>query len=270
MTVAFVLAGGGSLAATQVGMLRALVRSGVRPDIVVGTSAGAINAFCFAQHPTERGLDRLQHLWCGVRRRDVFPVNAWHIVAGLMGRRDGVVSPRRLRAFLGRHVGSGLLQDTTVPVHIVTTDLAEGQPVVLSAGSALEALVASAAMPGVFPPVVVGHRTLVDGGVTSDIPLLEAEELGATETYVLPTVGPSLPWQLPHGAVPVLLQAVSHLFGRAAATDLAQARGTVHVLPAPADGAANPFDFASTTHLIDASYQAAMAALAGTTAAQPV
>jgi NTE family protein len=252
-------------------MLRALTRSGIRPDLVVGTSAGAINAYCFAQHPTEKGLDRLQRLWCGVRRRDIFPVNAWHILSGLAGRRDGVVSPRHLRAFLGRHVGTGALQDTYVPVHIVATDLAAGQPVVLSRGSALEALVASAALPGVFPPVVVDNRTLVDGGVTSDVPIREAEELGATETYVLPSVGPSEPWELPHGAVPVLLQAVSHLFGRAAAADLAEARGQVHVLPAPAGGAANPFDFRATAQLVEQSYQAAMAALdSRTTAAQPV
>ena len=72
-TVAFVLQGGGSLAAGQVGMLRALLEAGIRPDMVVGSSAGALNAVAFAQNPTEAGLDELQELWARIRRSDIFP-----------------------------------------------------------------------------------------------------------------------------------------------------------------------------------------------------
>lgn len=262
MTISFVLAGGGSLAATQVGMLRALFEAGIKPDLLVGTSAGGINAFCFAQHPTGRGLDRLQRLWSRMRRKDVFPLDPVQFVTGLTGLRDGLVSADRLRAFLNRHLGTAHLEDTEIPVHIVATDLADGRPVVLSDGSAVQALLASSALPGVFPPVVVDDRSLVDGGVSVDVPVLQAEDLGSTVTYVLPTVGQSGPVGVPRGAIPVLLHSFGHLFGRAAASELAATRHEVHVLPAPTHAGANPFDFSATDELIEEGYRATAAALA--------
>jgi NTE family protein len=249
-------------------MLRALLEADIHPDLLVGASAGGINAFCFAQHPTLRGVDRLQRLWRRMRRRDVFPLDAVQVLAGLTGVRDGLCSPDRLASFLRRHVGTAELADTRIPTHIVATDLAHGQPVVLSDGPVLDALLATSAIPGIFPPVEVDGRPLVDGGVSVDVPVRQAEDLGATETYVLPTVGPSGPSSVPRGAVSVLLHAVSHLFGRAAATELAAARHDVHLLPAPAHDGANPFDFGATDGLIEAGYQAACDALAAEPAAQ--
>ncbi|HEX5406979.1 MAG TPA: patatin-like phospholipase family protein [Pseudonocardiaceae bacterium] len=262
MAVAFVLAGGGSLAASQVGMLRALTEAGISPDLMVGSSAGAINSYCFAEHPTEAGLDRLTGLWCGLRRRDVFPFRLDQILAGLVGRRDGIVPPDRLRAYLRRHVGSADLADTTVPTYLVATDLAAGEPMVFSSGPVVEALMASTAMPGVFPPVRIGDRQYVDGGITADTPIRQAEDAGATVTYVLPSVGPERPTTL-RGAVPVLMHAIGHVFGHVVATDVAGADGEVHVLPAPEQGRANPFDFRATARLIDEGYATAKATLAG-------
>ncbi|HWC79617.1 MAG TPA: patatin-like phospholipase family protein [Pseudonocardiaceae bacterium] len=261
MTVSFVLAGGGALAATQVGMLRALLEHGVRPDLVVGTSAGAINGFCFAREPDEAGLDRLTRLWQRLRRRDVFPLDPRFILAGLAGLHDGVASPARLQVFLRRHIGSAGLTDTEIPMHVVATDLASGEPVVLSDGPAVEALLATSALPGVFPPVRVNGRQLMDGGITADTPARQAEELGADVTYVLPAVGPGMPGEVPSGAVPVLLHAVSHLFGRTASTDIEAVHGEVHVLPAPVHEAANPFDFDHTGELIELGYAATTEAL---------
>jgi len=261
MTIAFVLAGGGSLAAAHVGMLRALTESGVQPDLVVGTSAGAINAFCFANTPTEEGLDRLQGLWTGLRRKDVFPLNAKDIVAGLAGLRDGFVSSDRLRAFLTAQIGDEQLEDTKIPVHIVATDLAEGEPVVISHGPAVPTLLASAAVPGVFPPVLLDGRPFVDGAVTADTPIRQAQELGATQFYVLPTVGVKAPSQLPKGAVPVLLRAIDQMFGHVVASDVASVRGEIHVLPAPKHGTTSPFDFRSTNRIIDEAYLAGRLAL---------
>lgn len=262
MTVAFVLAGGGALAASQVGMLRALTERGITPDLVVGSSAGAINAFCFAEHPTTTGLDRLERLWSQLRRKDVFPLSPGQIVAGLAGFRDGVVAPDRLRSYLVGHVGDADLTETRVPVHVVATDLAEGQPVVLSSGPAVDALLASTAMPGVYPPAVLDGRQYVDGGITADTPIKQAEDAGATVTYVLPAIGPEPARSKPRGALPVLLHAIGHLFGHAVATDLAAARGTVHILPAPAQGHANPFDFRATARMIRKGYELASDALA--------
>lgn len=262
MTVAFVLAGGAALAASQVGMMRALTEEGVAPDLIVGSSAGAINALCFAQQPNAAGLDRLQRLWGGLRRRDVFPLQVGQLVAGLSGRRDGLISSTRLRTYLTSHFGTADLADTAVPVHVVATDLAAGQPVVLSSGPAVDALLASTALPGVFAPVEIGGRFFVDGGVTADTPIRQAEDAGATVTYVLPAVGPESMSAIPRGAVSVMFHAIGHLFGHAVATDLAAAHGKVHVLPAPAQGNANPFDFRHTLRMIDEGYAMAKAALA--------
>jgi len=269
MTVAFVLQGGGGLAATQVGQLRALVEFGITPDLVVGTSSEALNAVAFAQDPTRTGLDRLERLWTGLRRSDVFPLDICgaltglvDVVTGLMGWRDGLVSPKRLRILIERNLTVVRLEDTVVPVHVVATDVASGQPRVLSAGPAVDALLASTALPGVFPPVIIHGSPLVDGGVAADMPIRQAEDLGATLTYVLPTYSPVPPRQLPRGAVPMLLRAISQVLGNVSATDLSAARSEVRVLPVPSHSVANPFDFGSAGRLITAGYEEAKAVLA--------
>jgi NTE family protein len=252
-TVAFVLQAGGSLAAGQVGMLRALLEAGIRPDLVVGSSAGALNAVAFAQNPTEAGLDELEELWGRIRRRDIFPFSPRHLVNGLTGRRSGLVSPDRLRALLARHIGVGRLEDAMIPVRVVTTDAATGRPAVLSSGPALAALLASAALPGIFPPVELGGRLLIDGGVAADIPILQAEESGATTSYVLP-MGSAGPSRLAQGALNNALLATRQLLSRITADDVAMTRGQVHVLPAPTIASVNPMDFRSSGQLIRDGY----------------
>jgi NTE family protein len=264
MPTAFVLASGGSLAAAQVGMLRALFEAGIEPDLIVGSSAGAINAVAFAQNPTPAGLDRLERLWSGLRRATVFPINAWDLIAGLAGRRDGLVSPRRLRTLLACGLDIELLEDTRMPAYVVATNAATGAPVILSHGSALDALLASSSIPGVFPPVPLDGRLLTDGGIAADTPVLQAEALGATECYVLPSVMPAAS-ATARGAMPFLARALNQMFDRAAATDLSAARGQIHLLPAPRHGDANPFDFRKTPLLIQQGYTATRSALANLT-----
>lgn len=268
MRIAFVLQGGGGLAATQVGQLRALWECGIVPDFVVGTSSGAINAVAFTQDPTEEGLDRMERLWTGLRPTDVFPFDVFslmtcvpNMVTGLIGWHDGLLSPKRLRRLIERNLDVSRLEDTQLPVHVVATDLASGQPIVLSSGSAADALLASTALPGVFPPVKIGGRPLIDGGVSAGTPIRQAEELEATVTYVLPTIGPAPPQELPRGVVPMLLRAISQVLGNASATDLQAARCELHVLPAPGGGVANPFDLRCAARLITAGYEEAKAAL---------
>jgi predicted acylesterase/phospholipase RssA len=254
-TVAFVLQGGGSLAAGQVGMLRALLEAGIRPDLVVGSSAGALNGVAFAQNPTLAGLDELQELWARIRRSDIFPFSPRHLVNGLIGRRGGLVSPNHLRALLATHMGIGSLEDTLIPVRVVATDAATGRPAVLSSGPALPALLASAALPGIFPPVELGGRLLIDGGVAADIPILQAEESGATTSYVLP-MGSADPIRSAQGAATNAFLATRHMLSRITADDVARARGEVYLLPTPATAisAGNPMDFRGSKQLIRDGY----------------
>ncbi|WP_347321681.1 patatin-like phospholipase family protein, partial [Ralstonia pseudosolanacearum] len=167
---AFVFAGGGSLGAIEAGMLRELVASGVMPDMVVGASAGAINAAFFACHPHMDGAARLEALWRGVRRAEVMPWS-WRVMLGMLGRRSThLVDAGGLQRLLNRHFAQARLEAAPLPLHVVATDMQTGAEVVLSTGSIVQAVLASAAIPGVFPPVRVDGRLLIDGGVANNTP----------------------------------------------------------------------------------------------------
>ena len=126
MRTAFVFAGGGSLGAVEVGMLRVLTAAGVRPDFVVGASVGAINAAYFAADPTSGGVDRLEEIWRAIRRRDVFPLSPVHVLARLLTGQGHIVTQTALRHLLERRLPYQRLEDAQIPCHIVATDLLAG------------------------------------------------------------------------------------------------------------------------------------------------
>ena len=253
MTIAFVLQGGGSLAAGQVGMLQALWESGIRPELIVGTSAGALNAVAFGQDPTAGGLEELRQQWTRVRRQDVFRIQPGPLFAGLSGRSAGLLSPQRLRTWLGAGLHIRDLDDAVIPTAVVATDADSGQTVVLSRGSAIDALLASTAIPGVFPPVRIDSRWLVDGGIGADIPLRQAEELGATLSYILPRASPD-PNVRAAGALNALLRASNQVLERSSHDAVAAAHHEVRHLPTPTSPGASPFNFRSTQQLIRDGY----------------
>jgi len=263
MTCAFVLPGGASLGAVQVGMLEALLEAGITPDFIVGTSAGALNGCWLAGHPDVDGVAELRQLWKSVRRKDVFPLSPLGAVRALAGRRDHVVSAGRLERWLSERVPFQRLEDATVPLHVMATDLMTGEPVVLSTGDIVAALLASTAMPGIFPPVSIDGRLLVDGGVTSDTPVPEAVQLGADVIYVLPTVGVER-GSRPRSAPGVALLALAHMLGHASDSEVAAsaATTTVYVAPAPATGSISPFNFDHSEELMDTGFAATRAWLA--------
>ena len=197
---AFVMAGGGSLGAVEVGMLRALLESGVTPDFVVGASAGAINGAFFASDPTPDGVARLTEIWCALKRRDLFPFSFANVI-GLLTGRDHACGHDGLRRLLQRHLPYRTLEDATIPIHVVASDLITGDEVLLSSGAAIDAVLASAAIPGVFPPVAIGGRLLVDGGVANNTPISSAIRLGATRILVLPTGFACALRQVPSNAI---------------------------------------------------------------------
>ena len=131
---AFVLAGGGSFGAIQVGMLRELVAHGVVPDLVVGASVGALNGIHFCCDPTPAGVARLEAVWCGLRRSDVFPVSPRHLLGVFTGAAS-LVDPSGLRGLVARHLSRRQLEDTVIPMHVAATDLLTGASVLLSSGS---------------------------------------------------------------------------------------------------------------------------------------
>jgi NTE family protein len=256
MTVAFVLSGGGALAAAQVGALRALYEAGIVPDLVVGSSAGAINAVAFAQDPTPAGLERMATGWIALSRRDVFPLRPDRVAAAVLGRRGGISDPSRLARIMTAGLPAADLEDAVIPVHVVASALTDGAPVTLSRGPVLRALLASIALPGVYPPVAVGGAALIDGQVAAGCPLRQAEELGATECYVLPTLPiAGVSAQPARGAPAVFARALAHLFAHNAQVQLAAAGGNVHVFAPPRPPRTHLTSFNSAATLIEAGYE---------------
>jgi NTE family protein len=151
---------------------------------------------------------------------------------GFLARRDSLVPDDGLRRLVERNVTFRRLEDAPVPFHVVATELTSGAEVLLSEGDVVDAVLSSAAIPGVFPPVRFGDRLLIDGGVTDNAPISQAKSLGADEVWVLPTGFPCSIAR-PRGALAVALQALSILVQRQLVVDLVRNHGDVDVWVVP-------------------------------------
>jgi NTE family protein len=255
---AFVLSGGGSLGAVQVGMLRALFEAGVRPDMLIGTSVGAVNAAWVAGRPEPDGMTELEDIWLGLRRQDVFPLSPMTGARGLLGRANHFISSSSLRAVLETHIPYRRLEEAAIPVHIVATELKSGRATILASGPAVPALLASCAIPGVFPPVEIGRRDYVDGGVANHTPVTVAIELGAEKIYVLPV---GYPWlnREPTNALGMALHALARIVEQKLEAEVTANRDVadIHLLPAHDLADISPADFSHTRALIEWGYSAA-------------
>lgn len=143
---AFVLAGGGSFGAIQVGMMHSLAAHGISPDMVVGSSVGALNGAYYAGDPTLKGVLQLETIWRGLKRHDVFPVT-WRTLLGFLWRRDFLIPHAGVQKLIDDNLPYRNLEDAKLPLHIVTTDIVSGDSVVLSEGPAAQAIIASTAVP---------------------------------------------------------------------------------------------------------------------------
>jgi len=182
---AFVFTGGRSLGAIQVGMLRVLLSSGVKPDFVVGASVGAINASYFVGAPNAAGVATLEQIWSGLRRADIFPFSLASAF-GLIRHQGHIVDPSKLRRVIETNLLYSRLEDAQIPLYIMATNQ-QGTGIRLSNGPAVDAILASTAIPGVFPPVNVNGEALMDGAIAANTPVRLASELGASRIIILPT-----------------------------------------------------------------------------------
>ena len=255
--VAFVLAGGASLGAVEVGMLRALYERGIAPDFLVATSAGALNgAFLASRTQTVETADALGDIWRGLRRGQVFPVNLVTGLLGFLGARDHLVPDRAMRRLITRHIEHDRLEQLPLELHVVAVDVVTGEEVRLSRGSAVEAVMASAAIPAVLPAVAWERRELMDGGVANNTPISHAVQLGASEIYVLPTGNACALNEPPHGALAMALHALSLIIQRRLIDDVETHKHQTKlvVLPPPCPLSIQPIDFAHAGLLIDVAY----------------
>jgi NTE family protein len=256
MTTAFVLSGGASLGAVQVGMLRGLAEQGITPDLIVGTSVGAVNGGWIASRPDVNGIDALADLWRSLSRKDIFPTHPISGLLGFVGRSSHLVPNSGLRRLLTDQLEFARLEDAPIPFHVVATDVVSGTDVLLSSGDAVDAIAASAAIPGIFPPVNINGRDLMDGGVVNNTPLSHAVALGADRLWVLPTgYSCDLPGS-PQTAMTMALHALTMTVNHRLAIDVARFEQEVdlHVIQPLCPVATSGADFSRAATLIERSH----------------
>jgi NTE family protein len=260
MPTAFVLAGGASLGAIEAGMAEALYERDIRADWLVGTSAGGLNASYLAGRPqTVAAARSLQDAWRGIRRPDVFPFRPRTFLGGLAGRRSHLFPNDGLRRVMERFVAFDRIEAAAVPFAVVVCDLLTGEERLVEEGPALDALLATSAIPGVYPPVRIAGRLAVDGGAANNTPLAVAIERGFDEVYVLPTGVATRLDRPPRGALAMAVHAAMLLLHARLRQEIQQLRdrARIVVLPPPWPLDVLPSDFSQADRLIETSRELA-------------
>jgi NTE family protein len=250
--VAFVLGGGGSLGAIQVGMLRALRQRGITPDLVAGTSVGSVNGALVARDP-DTAADRLAVLWSRMTRASVFPGGPLNQLRTLRKHRNYLFSNDGLAAVLIDALGADAdFADLALPFGAVAVDAATGLPVSLRSGPLVPAILASSAIPGIYPPVELEGRVLYDGGVLANVPIRQALVMGARSLVVLDCAFPGHLPDVPGTMAETLLFWATLGMRNQALLEAEVAAVTVPVvyLPGPAVRAMTPLDFGHTPELV--------------------
>lgn len=254
MTTAFVLSGGGSLGAVQVGMMQTLADRGLHPDFLVGASAGALNAAYVAGHGFHHDtLDDLARIWTGLRRQSVFPFAPRQHLFALAGARSALCASDGLRRLIDAHVSFDRLEDAALPVHVVATDVLSGAEVLLSTGDPGPAVLASASIPAVLAAVQIDGRMLFDGGVADNTPISQAVALGADRIVVLPAGVACALEAPPRSALATAVHALTLLIEQRLVHDVAAYHDQVEliVLPPLCPLAVSSLDFRRAGELIN-------------------
>jgi NTE family protein len=256
--VGFVLGGGGSLGAIQVGMLRALAEHHLVPDLVIGASVGSLNGAALARDP-ERAVDLLPAVWSSMTRERVFPGGLIGEAITLERTHDHLFPNSGLAEVITEHLGATTtFRDLAVPFAAVTLDVATSSAYVIDRGLLRPALLASAAIPAVFPPVEHDGRLLYDGGVVANVPLREAIARGARSLVVLDCNFPGHVPPVPETLAEIVFFTVLTVMRGQAVLEapLAAEHVPVVYLPGPAVQQISPLDFDHTDLLVTNAYDA--------------
>lgn len=270
MTTAFVLGGGGVLGAAEVGMLRALLERDLTPDLVLGTSVGALNGAMVAREPEPGVVEKLTALWQGAseQTQQVYGDSPLRTVRRAMSTGTHLWSAKPLKQALVEELGDVTFEELPVRFQVCAASIERAAEHWFTSGPVVDAVVASAAVPGLLPPAKVGDEHYLDGGIVNSIPLGRAVQLGATRVFVLqvgridrPLSVPRRPWEVAKVSFEI---ARRHRFHR----ELAELPEGVeaHVLPARGtssrdDGIRGARDFSNVQQRIDETYAASVAYL---------
>ena len=265
---AFVLGGGGLLGAVEVGMLRALFERDVRPDLVLGTSVGAINGLVVASDPAPAAADRLLDLWGSVGdANEVYSDRTWRQVRRAVRTGTHLHSAKPLRERLEQEFGELTFEELTVEFQCCAASIERAAEHWFTTGAVVPAVVASAAVPGLLPPALVDGEHYLDGGIVNSIPVGRAAQLGADRIFVLqvgridrPLTAPRKPWEVARVSFEI---ARRHRFVR----EMAELPDGVvaHVLPAAGSASDDSLtayrDTSQVAGRIEAAYDASLAYL---------
>lgn len=256
--VAFVLSGGGTLGAVQVGALRALAEGDVQADVVVGSSVGALNGAAYAQGSGAANISRLQRAWLAAGEDQVFHRSRMWEIVHFATRRESIYEHNGLASVIDSAIDFSDLAESPVPLGVVVTALSGDPERCYWQGPARELLLASSALPGVFPPVHLEGTEMIDGGVINNVPVSHAVAAGATSIFVL-LCGPRLSEIDAFGPRPIdrVLAALALARKARVLHDLDQLPDDVEaaVIPGPTTGRLFYSDLSHTAELIERGYQ---------------
>jgi NTE family protein len=266
VTTAFVLGGGGVLGAAEVGMLRALFEREIGPDLVLGTSVGALNGAMVARDPTPAVIDRMAGLWTSAAANgDVYGDRRLRTVRRAVATGTHIYSSKPMTERLREEFGELTFEELPVRFQVCASSIERAAEHWFDSGPVVQAIVASAAVPGLLPPVRIGDEHFLDGGIVNSIPVGRAVQLGADRIFVLqvgridrPLKPPRKPWEVARVSFEI---ARRHRFAR----EMSELPEGVeaHVLPARGTSSRDDSllahrDFAGVQRRIDATYQASL------------
>lgn len=256
--LAVVFSGGAALGAFEGGVVDSLARSGVRPSLLVGTSIGALNAAFWAFHSDPDVGTAITANWRTAASAHIFPRWPTSIVLRLVEDRP-IATPAHLFQFLRSTFGEELaIEDAAIPLAIVAVDIVSGAPVVLRKGPLIPALMASAAIPGIYPPVQIDDRLLADGGVVANADLEAVVEAGIEDAVLVDLIHPSDGDQL-NGTRAMIEQAITIAMARQTELEirLFEDRVRLAVIRLHLPYQPEPWDFASVDDLLALGRQSA-------------
>ncbi len=260
--LAFVLSGGAAYGATQVGMLQALSEVGIVPDMVVGTSVGALNGIRYATEPST-AIDNLTQIWASMKPSRIFGSRT-KVGSAISAARNGMrsnstalCSPEPLQKLLEDNIGDRHLESLPIRSAVVVTDAQIGQPKLLTRGKVCPALLASTALPGVFPPVNLDGCFYVDGGVSANVPIRQAIAFGAKSVVVLDGTPTSMPGTIPTSVLGSVLHASMIAVRNQRADAIEELVGKYPVLQIPrvTPPSQGGFDFDNSAELMEQGYR---------------
>lgn len=267
-TTGFVFSGGGPLGALQVGAVKALMEAHVRPDLCVGTSVGAMNATWVAFDPTPAGQERLENVWRSMKDNDLFPgggrlKTSW---ARMLVRGNRIFENTGVRRLIETSLGRPRFEDAQVPLAVTATDLETGAEIIFNSGDIMDPLLASTAMPGIFPPVPIEGRNYIDGGVANNVPIAPAVSMGAHTIYVMDSTSHTRQRRPLNRPIDYLLHAFTLARGQRFTLERLYYADKVKLVILPTVGLDFFVPFASMEHtdkLIDLSYEETSRFLSG-------